>query len=453
MDSRNLFINTPPLRLFFTAALPGAVSMVASSLYTMIDGMLVGRVLGDTPFAALNLAFPFVIINFALADLIGVGSSVPISIALGAKRDGEANNIFTCSCLMIVLAGILSGTVLYFAAPWLMGMMGAEGELREMALQYLRVYALCSPVTTIVFAMDNYLRICGVIRGSMLLNILMSALSAGIEFLFLFVFRWGIWAAALGTCLGMMVCAVIAFCFFVTGKRQLRFVRPRFSLEMIRRVAACGSPSFLNNIAGRVTSIVMNALLLRVGGQNAISVYGLLMYAEELARPLMYGMCDSLQPAVGYNWGAGRVRRVWDIEKCCFTACAVVSIVFTAALLLVPSQIASLFLGEAEPELMDMALGAMRLFSITYLTRWFSMAAQNCMSAVGYAGRASAISLSSALVFPLLLIAVLWPLGLNGLWLNVAGTSRLAGILSAILMAGFLRELRAREREQPAELQ
>lgn len=117
MDSRELFINTPPVRLFFTAALPGAVSMVASSLYTMIDGILVGQVLGDTPFAALNLAFPFVIINFALADLIGVGSAVPISIALGAKREREANNIFTCACILILLAGILSGAVLYFAAP------------------------------------------------------------------------------------------------------------------------------------------------------------------------------------------------------------------------------------------------------------------------------------------------------------------------------------------------
>ena len=81
MDSYTLFTKTPPLRLFFFAALPGAVSMLASALYGLIDGIFVGRILGETPFATLNLAMPFVIINFALADLIGVGSSVPISIA------------------------------------------------------------------------------------------------------------------------------------------------------------------------------------------------------------------------------------------------------------------------------------------------------------------------------------------------------------------------------------
>ena len=102
MNTHSLFAKTPPVRLFFTAAIPGAISMLASALYQLIDGVFVGRILGETAFAALNLSMPFVIINFALADLIGVGSSVPISISLGQKRDAAANNIFSCACAMIV---------------------------------------------------------------------------------------------------------------------------------------------------------------------------------------------------------------------------------------------------------------------------------------------------------------------------------------------------------------
>ena len=185
--------------------------MLASALYQTMDGVFVGRFLGETAFAALNLAMPFVIINFALADLIGVGSAVPISVCLGRKQEREAHNIFTCACLMIVGAGVLIGGALFASAPLLIRLMGAEGEFAALAVQYLRVYALCSPVTTIIFAVDNYLRICGYIRGSMFLNILMSVLSAVLEFLFLGVFRWGIWAAALATCSGMLICAVIAF--------------------------------------------------------------------------------------------------------------------------------------------------------------------------------------------------------------------------------------------------
>ena len=108
---------------------------------------------------------------------------------------------------------------MFAIAPVLIGLMGAEGEFAAFAVQYLRVYALCSPVTTIVFAMDNYLRICGQIRGSMFLNIFMSVLSAGLEFLFLAVFGFGIWGAALATCTGMLVCVLIAFVPFLRRKR------------------------------------------------------------------------------------------------------------------------------------------------------------------------------------------------------------------------------------------
>ena len=189
MESKTLFAKTPPVKLFFIASFPGAVSMLASALYQLLDGMMVGQILGETPFAALNLAMPFVIINFSLADLIGVGASVPIAMNLGKKKDEEANNIFSCACLMIVAAGAAIGAVLYAAAPFLMRLLGAEGRLLSDAVSYMRVYALCSPVTTIVFAMDNYLRICGKIRFSMFLNICMSALIAGLEFIFLYYFR------------------------------------------------------------------------------------------------------------------------------------------------------------------------------------------------------------------------------------------------------------------------
>ena len=86
MNSEALFAKTPPLKLFFIAALPGAVSMLASALYQTFDGVFVGHFLGSTAFAAVNLAMPFVIINFSLADLIGVGSAVPISVCLGQKK-------------------------------------------------------------------------------------------------------------------------------------------------------------------------------------------------------------------------------------------------------------------------------------------------------------------------------------------------------------------------------
>ena len=441
MNSEALFSRTAPLKLFFLAAIPGAISMLASALYQTVDGVFVGHFLGSTAFAAVNLAMPFVIINFSLADLIGVGAAVPISICLGKQEKEEANNIFTCAVLMIVGTGVLIGALLFFAAPLLIHLMGAEGEFAELAVQYMQVYALCSPVTTIVFAMDNFLRICGFIRGSMFLNILMSGLSALLEFLFLFVFGWGVWAAALATCTGMIICAILALVPFVRKKALLRFRRPRFHGKMIRQIIACGSPTFLNNIAGRITSILMNTILVRLGGETAVSVYGVLMFTDGFIQPLLYGLCDSLQPAVGYNWGAGKLSRVRSIEKCCFSASAVVSLAAFVLILFFPEQIVSLFMADGGEAATTMAVGALRLFALTYITRWFSFATQSYMMAIEKPMEASMISVSTALIFPVVLVAALWPLGLTGIWLNFAATAVLAAALSLIIILRKRKEL------------
>ncbi|HJH62788.1 MAG TPA: MATE family efflux transporter [Firmicutes bacterium] len=442
MNSEALFTRTSPLRLFILASIPGAVSMLASALYQTLDGVFVGRFLGETAFAALNLAMPFVIINFSLADLIGVGAAVPISVCLGRQERQAANNIFTCSCLMIVGTGVLMGGVLFTAAPWLIRLMGAQGEFAALAVQYMRVYALCSPVTTIIFAVDNYLRICGFIRGSMGLNLLMSGMSGLLEFLFLGVFGWGIWGAALATCSGMLLCALLAFLPFVRGAALLRFCKPRFHWSMLRQIVACGSPNFLNNIAGRITSILMNGLLVRMGGELAVSVYGILMFAEGFVQPLLYGMCDSLQPAVGYNWGAGLFSRVRAIERYCFLASGVLSLLAALVIALYPGQITKLFVPDAGEEILSVSVGALRLFALTYLTRWFSFAAQSYLLAIEKPLPAALISVSTALVFPVLLIGVLWPLGMTGIWMNFGGTALLAAGLSAILLLRLRQELR-----------
>lgn len=342
---------------------------------------------------------------------------------------------------MIIIAGIIIGSILFFSAPFLISLMGAKGDFSVLAVKYLRVYALLSPVTTIVFAMDNYLRICGSIRTSMFLNIFMSVISALLEFIFLYVFKWGIGGAALGTCSGMFICAAIALIPFFRGKMLLRFRKPRFTLKMVRQIIACGSPNFLNNIAGRLTSIIMNVLLVQLGGENAVSVYGILMYVDGFIQPLLYGMCDSLQPAVGYNWGAGKFSRVRAIEKCCFAASCIVSVASVFVIYFLPEQITLMFMDTSEGGFMDMAVFALKLFSFTYIIRWFSFASQSYMLAIEKPVSASAISVSTALLFPVLLIILLWPLGLTGLWLNFPLTSLLAALLSVFVMLRARKEL------------
>ena len=148
-------------------------------------------------------------------------------------------------------------------------------------------------------------------------------------------------------------------------------------------------------------------------------------------------MCDSLQPAVGYNLGAGNKGRIRSIEKCCYTASAAVSLLSAAAMLLFTDIVVRMFVSSPDSAFMEMAHTAVQLFAFTYLTRWFSFATQSYMVAVDRPREASIISLSTALLFPVILVGVFWPLGLTGIWLNFAGTSLLAGILSAVILRRY----------------
>lgn len=433
-----LFVKTKTRKLFFRAAIPGAIGMLASAMYQTLDGVYVGKFLGATAFASVNLAMPFVIINFAIADLIGVGSSVPISISLGEGKKDTADRIFSLSCILIVFFGILMGLFMYILAPFFMKMMGADGEFASQAVMYLRTYAVMSPVSTMVFASDNYLRICGKIHTSMCLNIFLSVFCAVVELLFLGVFGFGIWAAAFASCLGMAITASISLLQFRKGRLALSFVRPVFSFSIVKKIFACGLPSFLNNIAGRLTSIVMNMILVRLGGQNAVSVYGVLMYADGIILPIMYGSCDSLQPAVGYNWGAGYPSRVRGIEKFCFSTSFLLCMLAFLACSFIPGFIVSSFIsGEIPPY----AVGAVTIFAFTYLTRWISFSTQSFMLALEKSLYATIISISMAFIFPMILLFSLEWMGLDGIWLNFPLTSLLGAILSAVILLRVRKDI------------
>ena len=440
-NSSRLYAETPPVKLFFTAAVPGVVSMFAMSIYNIIEGIFVGQFIGGDAFAAMNLAMPLVMINFALADMMGVGSSVPISIALGRKDEETANNYFSCAVLLIVLAGILTGIVMFAFAPQIIRAMGAEEQVVELAVTYLRIAAVMGPLANLVFAMDNFLRISGFVRGSMLLNLFMSGLQIGLVTLLVAVLKLKLLGSALAVNISFCVCAVIALVPFISGKSILKFRKPKLTMQMLKRIVTCGSPTFLNNIAGRLFSLAMNVLLIRMGGTLAVSAFSVLMYCSDLVQPFLYGLCESLQPAIGFNWGAEAYKRVKSLVKCVFTATAVVSAVAVTVMFSFPRQIASIFVDGADVELLDLSAHALRLFSVEFLFWWFGYATQSFYNAIEQPKNAAILTLSTAIVFPLIMVAVLWPLGLDGLWLSQAATYVPVGIIAFVMLRKTQKKL------------
>lgn len=443
-ESEELFAKTSPGRLFLRAAIPGAAGMLVSSSYEIVDGILVGTFLGERAFAALHLSIPIIIIGFALGDLIGSGSAVPISISLGKGDYEHANEIFSFACVLNILTGLIMGLLLFLGAPAMMALMGAEGEFAELAARYLRVFSLFLPITTITYSVDNFLRICGHIQRSFFVNVAMAVAGAGLEVLFLGVFGWGIWAAALGYSLAMVVSVIVAFWPFFEGRMLLKFTMPKPSLEMVAEIVKYGMPVFLETTSGRIFSIIMNTALVRLGGEVAVSVYGIIMTVQSVVVMLIYGAIDAMQPAVGYNWGARSLDRVKALERYCFAASAILGVLGFAVIRLFPEATVLLFLPGAEPSFVEMAVHAIELFSYSLLIKWFSFATQSYMIAVGQVRLASFVSVAMVCIFPLLALFVLWPLGLDGLWLNALATYAMCDALCAVVLLRFRRTVHER---------
>lgn len=450
--TEEMYAKRNPWRLFFVVAFPGMVSMFAMSIYSIFEGIFIGQILGEGAFAAVNIAMPLIMINFSLADMIGVGASAPISISLGKGEYKKANNVFSCSVIMIFFASVFMGSVMFFAAEPLSRMMGADDVLLETSVRYLRTAALCSPLATLFFAMDNYLRISGFVKTSMFINIGSNLLMVGLLTFFLLVLKMDVVGSALATSISMCICAVVALIPFVRGNALLKFVKPRFSFSMLKEIAACGSPVFLNNISGRVTSILMNISLMMLGaktlgdggGTTAVAVYAVLMYASDLCWPLLYGIADSLSPALGYNWGAENYKRVKSIVTCGYIGTSIIGFVSTAFLFFFPDVIASWFVNANEIRLLEISTHAIKVFCLAYLFRWIVVTTQSFFGAIGKPLNATIVSVATAFVFPVILLFALWSFELDGIWFNFAGVNALSAILSVVLLLLLKREIKAK---------
>ena len=157
------FATLPTRKIFFRCALPGLLAMVVSSIYMMIDGIFVGRYIGSHALAAVNLAFPVIMILFAVGDMVAVGSSVKIALLLGQRKNKEANGLFSAAFCMILGIGVLFSLVGFLAAPRLITLLikDTTGTTQGSSFISCLPSCPCSPLTTICGSAAKPISACG----------------------------------------------------------------------------------------------------------------------------------------------------------------------------------------------------------------------------------------------------------------------------------------------------
>ena len=434
-----MFEKLPPAKLLLKCAVPAAMSMIFSGLYSVVDGIFVGRCIGSDALAAVNLVMPLITIAFSLAELIATGSSVQLATLLGQKERDQANRTFSVCIKVIVGMSFLIGLVFFFLCKPLLTLMGADGIALQYSVEYIRVYAVFAPLIIVFFAIDNYLRICGKQNYSMMLNIVTAVLNIVLDFLLIVVLRQGIRAAALTSCISISVGTVMAFYPFFRNKLELKFVAGNIPFKQFAQLAANGSSEFFSSIAGSIFSFILNVALLSIGGATAVAAMSVVMYVESLVASMLFGMVDSMQPAISYCKGAGLHKRVWTLERYVLTAAAVLSVAVCLVLRYCGTFVVPFFVKPGETELLTLSIHAMRLYALSYLVNWIDGCLSGFLTALGQAGRSFVVSIMGTLVLPLAGLAVLVPsMGLDGVCL----TPLLSGTASAVLAIVLVMTMR-----------
>jgi putative MATE family efflux protein len=420
-------------RLLWRFSLPAIAGMLAGAGYNVIDSIFVGQGVGMIALTAVTIALPIMTLLMAIGMLIGIGSGALVSISLGERRIEEAEQILGNALMMAIIFIIPAALiVLHFLDPLLTGVLGATPQVLPYAHDFVSIVLLASVFLHIGFGLNNVVRAQGSPNTALATQILSFGVNAALGYVFIFVFHWGIKGAALATAIGQGSSALWVLGFFLSGRGvlrlRLRHMRPR--LSVMGRIAAIGVAPFCMQLGMSAVMVIFNWLILGLGGEAAVAAFGVVNRVVMLVLMPVIGVSQGAQPIIGYNFGAGKPRRVVEtVVKAAAAATAICVVSFVAAEVFADDLI-RLFSGD--PRMIEVGRSALRISVAMLPLVGAQIIGANYFQAVGRAQYAVVFSLLRQIIVLIpaaYLLSRLW--GLTGVW--IAGPT--ADFASALITA------------------
>ena len=295
-------------------SVPAIVGMVVASLYNIVDRVFIGQGVGPLAISGLALTFPLMTLIAAIGTLVGVGASARLSIVLGMKDIKWARNILGNAFILTFVLSAVFITIAMIYLPEILVAFGGSEQTIPYAIDYLKIVIPGSVLTNVSYSFSGMMRASGYPQKSMYTILIGVVLNVILDPIFIFGFGLGIQGAAIATVISMFVSAVFVMSHFFNPKHVVHFEKGCMHLRgyIIRNITSIGMAPFLMNVAACGVNIIMNHQLVRQGGDLAIGAYGILnSYAILIVMSVM-GLCQGMQPIVGYNYGAQKYKRMKD---------------------------------------------------------------------------------------------------------------------------------------------
>jgi putative MATE family efflux protein len=433
-------------------AVPSIVSLLVSAAYNITDQIFIGQVVGMLGNAATNVAFPLTTLTTALAQLIGIGTAANFNISMGAERQDDAEQFVGTGITLFSICGVLlMGVVLLFKTPLLM-LCGATDTVFPYAELYLQITAFGIPFFLFTQAGSQLIRADGSPSYFLMCNATGAVLNVFLDWLFMFVFHWGIQGAAAATVTGQFVSFMLCARYFPRFKAfKIRFAALRVRLNYAIAIARLGTSNCINHSIMMVVNIVLNNTLAHYGALAAygsdipLAVAGVIAKLNSILIAFSVGIAQGCQPILGFNMGAKNYGRVKGTYKTALAATLGISVLAFLAFQLFPRPIISIF-GVGDALYFEFAERYLRIYMFMVCIYGIQPLSVNYFSGTGNARQGIMLSLSRQGFFLLPLLIILPMIfGLNGVLYAGPIADGLACALSLLLVFRNFKKLTAKE--------
>lgn len=429
-------------RLLWDYSLPAVIGMLVMQLYNVVDRAFIGHVVGKEAIAGLTITFPVMNITTALGVLIGAGASARVSILLGNGNPAGARRVLGNALTLTIIIGLAYLTAFAVYIDDILRLFGAT----DVTLPYARSFMMwILPglfMMNLTYSFNNVMRASGYPTKAMVTMLIGAGLNMLLAPLFIYVLGWGIKGAAIGSDISMAVTTFFVMHHFVRTPGEVHYSRGIYRLRpaVILSIVGIGAAPAIVNVAACLINIFINRNLIAFGGDDAVASAGVFVTFTSLLVCVIIGICQGMQPVVGYNYGAGLLHRLRRAYLLSVGASTVVCLVGFAVALACPRAVAMIFISD--PELVHSTGRALTIAMLAFWMVGFQIVSTNFLQSIGKIGFSILLSLSRQVLFLLpILYMMVRHFGLDGIWYSFPVSDLCATAVTVILIAIQFRRL------------
>ena len=431
-------------RLLLKYSLPAVVGTVVMAVYNIIDSIVIGHAIDDpNVVSGIAVTFPVMNLGTALGMLIGAGAATRVSIVMGQDNKRQAEIILGNSVQLTVIIGITYITLFAIFITPILKIFGASPNSLPYAREFMLWILPGMVLMNLTFSYNNIMRATGYPSRAMYTNLIGAGLNAILAPIFLFGFKWGIKGAAIATDISMLVTAFFVLSHFFRKDTTLHFVKGTFKLDwkVIRAILYIGMSPFLINVAGSGINAIINNSLLKYGGDDAIASVVVFNRFVTIFVMIVIGICQGMQPILGYNYGSGRYRRLFATLRLAIISGVCVTSIGSLVGAFNPKIIAMAFMQDEAQ--INCAVNCLRITTLTFWMVGFQIVGTNFFQSLGMAGRAVFLSLTRQIIFMIPMLLILPPrFGLDGVWSCFPVCDFAAAVVTAIMLTVQIKKIK-----------